>query len=39
MLTRSVFSHVRITAENNDRIVLVMAERGWRSMKAEAHPS
>jgi AraC-like DNA-binding protein len=38
MLTRSVFSHVRITAENNDRIVLVMAERGWRSIEGRGAP-
>jgi hypothetical protein len=41
-VTRSVFSHVRLTAENDDRVVLVLAERGWRSLQGRrvaAHPS
>jgi AraC-like DNA-binding protein len=38
MLTRSVFSHVRLTAENDDRLVLVLAERGWRSVHGRGTP-
>src|SRR5262245_10263740 len=38
MLTRSMFSHVRITAENDDGVVLVLAERGWRSVQGRGAP-
>jgi AraC-like DNA-binding protein len=38
MMTRSVFSHVRLTAENEDRLVLVLAERGWRSLQGRGAP-
>jgi AraC-like DNA-binding protein len=37
-VTRSVFSHVRLTAENDDRVVLVLAERGWRSLQGRGAP-
>jgi hypothetical protein len=33
MLTRSTFSPVRIAAENDDSIILVLAERGRRSVQ------
>jgi AraC-like DNA-binding protein len=33
MVTRSMFSHVRLAAENDDGIILVLAERGWRSVR------
>jgi AraC-like DNA-binding protein len=38
MLTRSMFSHVRITAENDDGVILVLAERGWRSVQGRGEP-
>ena len=38
MMTRSMFSHVRITAENDQSIILVMAERGWRSVRGRGEP-
>src|SRR5262245_16299993 len=37
-LTRSTFSHVRIVSENRDNIVVVLAERGWRSVSAGGSP-
>jgi AraC-like DNA-binding protein len=37
-VTRSIFSHVRLTAENDDRVVLVLAERGWRSLQGRGAP-
>jgi AraC-like DNA-binding protein len=38
MMTRSVFSRVRMTAEDDQSIVLVMAERGWRSVQGRGEP-
>jgi hypothetical protein len=38
MMTRSIFSHVRITAENDQSIILVLAERGWRSVQGRGAP-
>jgi AraC-like DNA-binding protein len=37
-LTRSTFSHVRIVSENRDKIVVVLAERGWRSVAGTGSP-
>jgi AraC-like DNA-binding protein len=38
MMTRSIFSHVRITAENDQSIIVVLAERGWRSVQGRGEP-
>jgi AraC-like DNA-binding protein len=38
MVTRSMFSHVRLAAENEDSIILVLAERGCRSVQARGEP-
>src|SRR5262245_11693732 len=37
-LTRSTFSHVRIVSENRDNFVVVLAERGWRSVAGKGSP-
>ena len=37
-MTRSRFSHVRMTTENDDNVVLVLAERGWRSVRGRGEP-
>jgi AraC-like DNA-binding protein len=38
MTTRSIFSQVRITAENDQSIILVLAESGWRSVQGRGAP-
>ena len=38
MMTRSSFSHVRISAENDRNIILVLADRGWRSIQSRGEP-
>src|SRR6476620_4946572 len=37
-MTRSRFSQVRMASENDDNVVLVLAERGWRSVKGRGAP-
>ena len=37
-MTRSRFSHVRLATENDDKVVLVLAERGWRSVRGRGAP-
>src|SRR5262245_8370139 len=38
MMTRSTFSHVRINAENDQNIILVLADRGWHSIQGRGEP-